>query len=102
MTGPVPGLRKPRWVIGLLAGSVLFETAALWLRARRLGGNVVVRCRHGHVFTTIWIPAVSVKSLRLGPWRVQHCPVGRHWTIVTPVNTAELGARELRAAASGT
>jgi hypothetical protein len=81
-----------------MAGGVVFETAALWLRSRRFGGDVVVRCREGHLFTTIWIPAASLKSLRLGPWRVQHCPVGRHWTIVTPVNEADLNDAERRAA----
>ena len=74
--------------------AVLFETAVLWLRARRLGGNVVVRCREGHLFTTLWIPGVSVKALRLGPWRVQRCPIGRHWTVVTPTREAKLSDEE--------
>jgi hypothetical protein len=39
-----------------------------------------------------------VKSLRLGPWRFLHCPVGRHWSIVTPVRKADLGEEERRAA----
>lgn len=80
------------------AAALLVETASLWLRARTLGGNVTVRCLDGHLFTTLWIPGASVKALRLGPWRVQRCPVGRHWTIVTPVNEAELSGRERRAA----
>ena len=29
------------------------------------GRNVVVRCRQGHLFTTIWIPGGSLKALRL-------------------------------------
>ncbi len=74
----------------IAAVAVLVEMAGLWLRARRIGGNVVVRCRAGHLFTTIWIPAVSVKALRLGWWRVQRCPVGHHWSMVTPVNAAKL------------
>jgi hypothetical protein len=41
---------------------------------------------------------VSVKALRLVWWRVQRCPVGRHWTIVTPVRDAELSAEERRLA----
>jgi len=56
----------------------------------------VVRCRQGHLFTTIWIPAASIKSLRLGWWRAQYCPVGRHWSLVTPVREAELSKRERR------
>jgi hypothetical protein len=49
------------------------------------GWNTVVRCRQGHLFSTVWIPGASVKSLRLGPWRVQWCPVGRHVDLVHPV-----------------
>lgn len=45
-----------------------------------------VRCAAGHLFTTIWIPLVSLKALRLGGGRYQHCPVGHHWTTVTPLN----------------
>jgi hypothetical protein len=89
--------RRRRAVIVVL-GAVLAETAGLWLRARRLGGNVVVRCRQGHLFTTLWIPAVSVKALRLGWWRVQHCPVGRHWSLVTPVDESGLTEGERRRA----
>ena len=82
----------------IAAGAMLIETAGLWLRARRLGGNVVVRCRHGHMFTTLWIPAASVKSLRLGWWRFQHCPIGHHWSLVTPVDESKLTETERRSA----
>lgn len=78
--------------------AMLVETAGLWLRARKIGGNVVVSCRAGHLFTTIWIPAASVKALRLGWWRIQRCPVGRHWSLVTPVNERKLTERERRSA----
>jgi len=33
---------------------------------------------------------VSLKSIRFGWWRIQRCPVGRHWSIVTPVKEADL------------
>jgi hypothetical protein len=73
----------------------LVEPLALWLRGYApFGGRVVVRCRQGHVYTTLWIPGVSVKSVRLLWWRVQRCPVGRHWSVVTPVRPSELSARE--------
>ncbi len=85
-------------VIRGLVAAVAFETISLWLRSGKLGGNIVVRCRDGHLFTTLWIPAVSVKALRLGPWRVQRCPVGHHWTLVTPVKEAGLTPQELQAA----
>ncbi len=78
----------------LIILSVLLETLPVWLRAHRLGGNVVVRCAKGHLFTTLWIPGASVKSIRLGFWRIQHCPVGHHWSIVTPANVAELSRAE--------
>ena len=63
-----------------------------------MGGNTVVRCRSGHLFTTIWVPGISVKSLRLGWWRFQYCPVGKHWTIVVPVKVATLSDEEREAA----
>jgi hypothetical protein len=75
---------------------MLAETAGLWLRARRIGGNVIVRCHQGHLFTTLWIPGASIKSLRLVAWRFQRCPVGRHWSLVTPVDASELTEDERR------
>ncbi|MEV4622486.1 hypothetical protein AB0J74_27720 [Asanoa sp. NPDC049573] len=53
-----------------------------------------VRCREGHVFTTTWIPGISFKAIRLGPMRVQWCPVGEHRTIVTLVPWSRLSDRE--------
>jgi len=35
-----------------------------------------VRCSAGHLFTTIWIPLASLKSVRLGDRRYQRCPAG--------------------------
>jgi hypothetical protein len=89
--------RLPRRLY-LIAVAGLVEALPVLLRAHRLGGNVVVRCRRGHLFTTLWIPGISVKSLRLGFWRVEHCPVGHHWSAVTPVRQAELSAEEQRVA----
>jgi hypothetical protein len=70
------------------------ETVAVWVRTGRPGGNVAVRCRRGHVFTTIWIPGASLKSVRLGWWRIQRCPVGKHWSIVSPVKESDMSLRE--------
>ena len=64
----------------------------------RVGGNTVVRCRQGHLFTTLWIPGASLKSIRLGWWRIQRCPVGNHWSIVTPVHESELSRGQRRVA----
>ena len=82
------GRRRHALRYGLL--SLLVEIFVLWHRGYGVGGNVAVRCRDGHVFTTIWIPGVSFKSLRLGWWRFQRCPVGGHWSLVTPVDQAHL------------
>jgi len=49
-----------------------------------------VRCRQGHLFTTLWIPGLSFKAIRLGFFRLQRCPVGHHWSIVVPVRDADL------------
>jgi hypothetical protein len=78
----------------LIGFAVVLEALPVWLRAHRLGGHVVVRCRQGHHFTTLWIPGISVKSLRLGFWRVERCPVGHHWSVVTPVRLADLSNEE--------
>jgi hypothetical protein len=74
------------------------EAVAVRRRSGHLGGRVIVRCRSGHLFSTLWIPGASVKAVRLGPWRVQRCPVGRHWSVVTPVREASLSSTELDAA----
>jgi hypothetical protein len=65
-----------------------------------MGGDVVVRCREGHLFTTWWIPGGSIKAIRLGAVRYQHCPVGRHWTTVRPVKDADLTDEDRRLAAA--
>jgi hypothetical protein len=83
----------------LVLASVLGEVLATWLWSGRLGGHLVVRCRDGHLFTTLWIPGASVKSLRLGPWRLQRCPVGHHFTVVSAVKEANLTEEERRTAA---
>jgi hypothetical protein len=58
------------------------------------GGNTIVRCRKGHLFTTIWVPGASLKAVRLGWSRFQRCPVGHHWTLVTPVKDSDLTEEE--------
>jgi hypothetical protein len=80
--------RKHGFRIGV--ASSVAEALVLWARTGRPGGNVVVRCRRDHLYTTIWLPAVSVKAVRLGMWRIQWCPVGRHFSIVSPVRADDL------------
>ncbi len=73
------------------------------LVARRLGykvgGNTVVRCREGHLFTTIWVPGVKLKAIDLGVARIQRCPVAGHWSLVVPVRDSELTEEQRRSAA---
>jgi hypothetical protein len=87
--GPILG------VVALLAGGTLLARQLGY----KVGGNVVVRCRQGHLFTTIWIPGASLKAIRLGWARLQRCPVGKHWTLVTPVKDATLTHEERTRAA---
>ena len=89
--------RRRRFLFWLLVAD-LIATIVGRRRGYGFGGNTIVRCRQGHFFTTIWIPGVSLKSIRLGWWRVQRCPVGRHWTAVVPVREADLGEDDRRAA----
>src|ERR1700754_3737742 len=82
----------------LIITGLLTEVVPLRRRGYGFGRSVIVRCRRGHLFTTIWLPAVSVKSVRLGSWRFQRCPVGNHWSLVTPVRRAELTDADREAA----
>jgi hypothetical protein len=92
------GLGRPSGQRKGVAAAVVAALAAGTVVARRrgyhLGGTTVVRCRQGHLFTTVWIPGVSLKALRLGWWRFQRCPVGKHFSLVTPVRDADLTDRE--------
>jgi hypothetical protein len=94
-------MRRPkkasRKVLAIGAG-ILAEALALRLRGYPMGTNVIVRCRRGHLFSTIWLPGISFKSLRLIWWRGQRCPVGNHWTIVTPVRRGEISDAEVQSA----
>ncbi len=89
-------------VVVLIVGTgVLVVRVGVVARRRgyELGDEVVVRCRAGHLFTTIWIPWVSFKAIRLGWVRLQHCPVGDHWTFVSPVRDSDLTDEKRRIAA---
>jgi hypothetical protein len=74
----------------IIGGVIAGGTVAARLMGYKLGTNVIVRCRQGHVFTTIWIPGVKLKALDLVVARVQYCPVGKHWSLVVPVRDGEL------------
>jgi hypothetical protein len=92
--------RKRQLVI--TAAALVAYAVGTWVARSKgysFGRNVVVRCRRGHLFTTVWIPGASVKAVRLGLWRVQWCPVGRHVTVVTLVKDADLTEDEREFAA---
>jgi len=96
------GKDRPAARVGAL-GLVLVLLAAGTFAARlmgyKLGRETIVRCRDGHLFTTIWIPGASIKAVRLGMLRWQRCPVGKHWTLVSPVREADLTDAERELAA---
>ena len=95
-------LSKRKRGLAITAGVIIAYAVGTWVawsQGYSFGGNVVVRCRQGHLFTTVWIPGASVKSLRLGLWRVQWCPVGRHVTLVSLVKNADLTDAEREFAA---
>jgi len=71
--------------LALTGGITLAEAIFLRRRSGRFAGRVTVRCRDGHIFKTLWIPGASLRSVRLGPWRYQRCPVGKHWSLVLPI-----------------
>ena len=82
----------PAWLIALVPIAVIVVVVIVGTitgrrRGYNFGGDVVVRCTEGHLFTTIWVPGVSLKAVRLGWFRFQRCPVGEHWAFVYPVRT---------------
>ncbi len=93
---------RMRSAFAIILAATVAVTIALRRRGYPFGGNVIVRCRQGHLFTTIWVPLASLKAVRLGWWRFQRCPVGSHWTLVSPVKESELAEVERVAARAAT
>jgi len=89
----------------LLAVVIVVLIAVLGARAGRgrgysgMGGDTIVRCSQGHLFTTLWVVGSSFKAVRLGYKRYQRCPVCQKWRIVVPVPESELTDEDRRAAA---
>jgi hypothetical protein len=78
----------------ILVMALLAAVAWAGRRGRGVGGDVIVRCLAGHLFTTAWIPGLSAKAIHLGWFRLQWCPAGEHWTLVTPVRGSGLTDEE--------
>ncbi|MGH8980242.1 MAG: hypothetical protein ACRDWE_04370 [Acidimicrobiales bacterium] len=93
-------MRKHLRPVVLVISVLALGTAIARGLGYKVGGNCVVRCRQGHLFTTLWIPGVKLKAVDLGIARFQHCPVGHHWSIVVPVRERDLTEDERRDAAA--
>jgi hypothetical protein len=91
-TRPRPSSLRP---IGAVVLLLIASTVVARRRGYNIGGHVVVRCRQGHLSTTLWIPGVKLKGLDFGLARWQRCPVGRHWSLVTPVRDSDVAEEEL-------
>ena len=91
--------RRPRGRAFAIGAAFLFiEAVGLRRKTGRIAGTVVVRCARATSSRPSGFPGASLKSVRLGWWRFQHCPIGRHWTLVTPVRESELGETDRVAA----
>jgi hypothetical protein len=91
------------WPHPLVAAAVVLLIVRVLIAKRRgYSGDIthrIVRCSKGHVFTTVWLPGVSLTAIRLGVARFMRCPVEQHWSLVRPVREDELTAEERRSAA---
>lgn len=92
--------RRRRAVAVALALTAVEAVVVGRRRGSLLRAETIVRCRSGHLFTTLWVPGASLKAVRLGWWRYQRCPVGPHWALVTPARVADLTEAERQAAAA--
>jgi hypothetical protein len=97
---PTVSKHVPKRAIAVVALLVGGGTVLGRLLGYNFGLHTVVRCRQGHLFTTIWIPGVKLKAIDLGIARLQWCPVGHHWTLVLPVKPTSLTEEERRQAAT--
>jgi hypothetical protein len=93
--------RVPKKLLRGLVVTVLFAAGGMLiarLLGYRLGFNTIVRCRKGHIFTTTWFPGIKLKAIDLGIARLQRCPIGKHWTLITPVRESTLSDEDRRSA----
>ena len=92
--------RKRRLITFGVVACYAVGTILAWRRGYTFGRYATVRCSRGHLFTTTWIPGGSLKAIRLGFWRLQWCPVGRHVALVHPVKDVDLTEDERQFAAA--
>lgn len=89
----------PLIAVAAIAGLIVWQAAAARRAGYRLGPETIVRCRDGHLYTTIWIPGGSFKAVRFGMLRFQRCPVDGRWTFATPVREQDLSEQDRQLAA---
>jgi hypothetical protein len=80
-------LRRAATTILIAAGVAVGGTLIARRLGYNLGTNTIVRCRQGHVFTTIWIPGIKLKEVDLVVAR-------SHWSLVVPVRAETLSAED--------
>jgi hypothetical protein len=98
MTGIIVGVVV--LVVALL--SVLLLNVVMRRKGYSIPGKTVVRCSKGHLFTTTWIEGGSLRAVKLGPTRrYQHCPVGKHWSVIRPVKDEDLSDADRQLVAQG-
>lgn len=87
-------------IIIVAAAIIAFAVGAMVASRKgyKEGGEVVVRCGRGHVFTTVWVDRFTYRRVDLGFAKIQRCPVGDHLTVVRPVETSELTPEEKKQA----
>ena len=59
----------------------------------------VVRCSRGAVFQSTWVPLLSVTAIRLGPLRIQWCPVHQRVELVRRIDPRTMTPAERAQAA---
>jgi hypothetical protein len=53
----------------------------------------IVRCSQGAYYESLWVPLISFKSIRLGSYRLQKCPVHGKWELATIVPEDEISEK---------
>lgn len=95
------GRQFSKEVLTITASLLALETIVVASRRGSLiKPKTIVECRHGHRFTSLWVPGVSFKAIHFLWWRFQYCPVGEHFSLVTPVKVSKLADDELQLARS--
>ncbi len=95
MTPPIIPL-----IVIVVAGFIAFAAGAVIAHRKgfKRDGEVIARCRDGHLFTTIWVGEFSWHKLDLGWAKIQRCPVDGRLTIVRAVEPGQLTTEEKKAA----